>query len=346
MPASVEVVRGHVVESLHRLSVAVARPDGTLVAHSGEPDLVTFWRSAAKFFQAIPLVAEGAADAFGVDDEELALACASHNGEPRHVEVARRLLARSGSLEADLVCGPHPSLAESVARAMTGRGEKPTRLHNNCSGKHAAMLALARHRGWDRAAYAQPDGAVQSRCFEEVRCWTGLAPELEISHATDGCGVPSFALSLRHMATAYARLAAAPSLLAPGAPLEGVSAGSVRAAARLLAAVRRHPFLIAGTERLDTQVIEATGGRVIAKVGAEGVYCAALPELKLGVALKVEDGALRALAPALLGVLDALLPSPVPNLDAHRRPVLTNTRGVEVGHVIARVELTRGARIG
>lgn len=346
MPSFVEVVRGHVVESLHRLSVAVARPDGTLVAYSGEPDLATFWRSSAKFFQAIPLIAEGAADALGVDDEELALACASHNGEPRHVEVARRLLARSGSSEADLVCGPHPSLTESVARAMAGRGEAPTRLHSNCSGKHAAMLALARHRGWDRAAYAQPGGAVQSRCFDEVRAWTSLAPELEISHATDGCGVPSFALSLRHMATAYARLAAAPSQVATGALMKGVPPDSARAAARLLAAVQRYPFLIAGTERLDTRVIEATGGQVIAKIGAEGVYCAAIPALGLGVALKVEDGAMRALAPALLGVLDALLPAPVPNLDTYRRPVLANTRGVEVGHVIARVDLTRGAAIG
>ena len=345
MPSIVEVVRGAVVESVHRVSVAVARPDGRLFARSGEPDLVTFWRSAAKFFQAIPLVADGAAAAFGVTDEELALACASHNGEARHVATARGLLARSGASEADLVCGPHPSLAESVARSMAQRGEAPTRLHNNCSGKHAGMLALAAHHGWARAIYPEMSGAVQQRCLAEVGQWTG-APELEITHAIDGCGVPSFALSLRHMATAYARLAAAPGLLAAGRSLNGVADASLAAAARLLAAVRAHPFLIAGTDRLDTALIEATGGGVVAKVGAEGLYCAAIPELGAGVALKVEDGAMRALAPALLGVLDALLPGRVPDLEAHRAPALTNTRGERVGHIVARVELTRDAANG
>ncbi|MEK6609339.1 MAG: asparaginase [Gemmatimonadota bacterium] len=336
MTSTVDAVRGHVVESRHRVSIAVVSSDGALVARSGDPGLVTFWRSAAKLFQAIPLVSDGAADALGVDDEELALACASHNGEARHVEVARRFLGRSGSNEGDLVCGPHASLSEPVARAMAERGEKPTRAHSNCSGKHSGMLALARFHGWEKSGYALPDHPVQRRCLAEVAAWTGLG-ESQISLATDGCGVPSFALPIRSMALAFARL----SVVAAGEEGAPASNGSSAAARRIVAAVRADPFLIAGTGRLDTELLEAGGGRILAKVGAEGVYSAALTEQRLGVAIKVEDGDMRCLAPALLAVLDQLAPGAAPVSESHREPPIRNSVGAVVGRLVAAVTLER-----
>src|SRR5512135_3386816 len=164
---TVDVIRGAIVESRHRVSVAVCDAEDALVARAGDPGLVTFWRSAAKFFQAVPLVVDGGADALGVTDAELAVACASHNGEPRHRELAASILAKARCAGDDLACGPHASLAEPVARAMAERGERPTRLHSNCSGKHAAMLAQARHRGWPTEGYQEAGSAVQRRCLEE-----------------------------------------------------------------------------------------------------------------------------------------------------------------------------------
>jgi L-asparaginase II len=332
MLPTVDVFRGAIVESRHRVSVAVVDAGGALKARAGDPDLVTFWRSAAKFFQAIPLLTDGAADALGIADAELGLACASHNGEPRHVELAAALLARASCGAGDLACGPHPSLAEPVARAMAARGERPTRLHSNCSGKHAGMLALARHRGWPTSGYADLGHPVQARCSAEVARWTGV-PEGAIGLGVDGCGVGCFALPLRAMALAYARLGAR--------RLGGVGAEAREAAAdRLVRAVTAEPFLIAGTGRLCTGILTASNGRVVAKVGAEGVYSAALPELGLGVAVKVEDGDFRSSGPALLAVLDQLAPGGVPVADEWRKPELINTRGMKVGWMEAHVPLS------
>jgi len=338
MPSTVEVTRGDLVESRHTVSIAVMRADGTTFGSSGDPGLVSFWRSCAKPFQAMPLMLEAAAAAWGITDQELALACASHNGEPAHVELALKMLARSGASEADLVCGPHASINDDIARDMTARGATLTRAHNNCSGKHAAMIATARYRRWGSDGYARMDHPLQQACLAEVSRWAGLA-ESDIPHGTDGCGVPSFALPLRAMALAYARLGAA----AAGDKVEGQRAASVNVAARLFAAMRGNPFLIAGTGRLDTELVPAGSNRVVAKVGAEGVYCAAIPELRLGIALKVEDGATRCLGPALLTVLDVVAPGVVSGLEEHRYPPIRNTLGEQVGRVQARVELVRDA---
>ncbi len=337
MASTVLVTRGNLVESRHRVSLAAMRADGTLAAASGDPGLVAFWRSCAKFFQAIPLIADGAADALGVGDEELALACASHNGEDRHVAVAHRLLGHAAATVDDLVCGPHPSISDAVERERHAAGVQATRAHSNCSGKHAGMLAVARHRGWTRG-YADPDHPLQRRCLDEVARWAGL-PAASIPHATDGCGVPSFALPLRAMALAYARL----GLAASGEAVPAVGESSSAAARRLVRAVRAHPFLVAGTGRLDTDLIAASGGRVVSKVGAEGVYCACIPELGLGLAFKVEDGASRALEPALLALVDAVAPGKAPGLESYRAPEIFNTRGDGVGRIEARIELDRDA---
>ncbi len=338
MTSFVAVVRGDLLESRHEISAAVVDADGTLVAGCGDPDRVAFWRSCAKPFQAAPAVAAGAADALGVDEEELALACASHNGETRHVAVARRLLAHAGADESALVCGPHASLNDEVARAMAGRGERPGRVHSNCSGKHGLMLAFARHAAWDAEGYARPAHQLQRRALAEVAAWTGLDPA-RIPFAADGCGVPSFALPLRRMALAWARLGAAGA----GDAVDAVPASSVAGMRRLVHAMRAHPFLVAGTARLDTDLIGGSGGRVISKVGAEGVYCAAVPELRVALALKVEDGASRALEPALLGLLDIVAPGVAPPLEAYRSPPIRNTLGDTVGRIEARVDLRRDA---
>ncbi len=338
MPSTIDVYRGDLIESRHHLSVAVVRADGALIGSSGDPELTAFWRSCAKPFQAIPMIVEGAADRYAFGLEALALACASHNGEEQHVALARQMLAASGAGEDDLVCGPHASINDEVAKAMAARGEQPTRAHSNCSGKHAGMIALARHAGWGSDGYARPEHPLQQRCLAEVALWADL-PVSGVPHATDGCGVPSFALPLSAMAMAWARLGAA----AAGDRIHGLPKESQKAAARLVEAVRQHPFLIAGTARLDTDLIAASGGAIVAKVGAEGVYCATIPEERLGIALKVEDGATRCLGTALLGVLDLLMPALVPALASHRTCGITNTLGNVVGHIEPRIVLDRVA---
>lgn len=351
MSSSIDVIRGGTVESRHRISAAVVDATGRLVAWTGDPDLVTYWRSCAKPVQAVPLVTDGAAAALGISDAELALACASHNGEPRHVEVAAGLLAKAGCTEADLECGAHASLQPSVARAMAERGEKPRRIHSNCSGKHAAMLAQARFHAWPTGGYRQPGHPVQRRALEEVAAWTDL-PQAQVGQGVDGCGVVSFALPLKNMALAYARLASGAEQTGGGWWVVGGGERSTthnppttnrsQAASRIISSIAADPFLIAGTGRLCTEVTASTGGRVIAKIGADGVYCAMLRDAGLGLALKVEDGDGDSARPALLGVLDALVPGVVRVAEAFHRPVIKNTLGEVVGRLETRVALERG----
>jgi L-asparaginase II len=321
----IEATRGDVVESVHRVSVAVVQADGSLVAEAGDPRRVTFWRSAAKPFQALPLLEDGAADALGLTTEELALACASHSSEPSHLAVAEGFLRRIGATAADLACGPHIPLSPAVADRVTREGIALTPLWSNCSGKHAGMLALARHHAWPMAGYTQPGHPVQGRILAEVARWTAL-PVTGIRTATDGCTAVTFALPLTAMAGAWARFGSA---AAPGP-------------GRLRSAMVAHPGLVAGTGRLCTELMAAGRGRVLAKVGAAGVYCAALPELGLGVALKVADGDSAAAAPALLAVLGALLARAGLGRESDFFPIearvghpIANTRGITVGVVRA-----------
>jgi L-asparaginase II len=341
MPLSVDAIRGGTVESRHRVSAAVVDPDGTLVGWSGDPELVTFWRSCAKPFQVLPLIRDGGADALGITDEEITVACASHSGEPRHLAVVAGLLEKAGCTEDDLACGPHPSLSPAVARAMAERGEKPRRLHSNCSGKHAGMLAQARFAGWPIADYRGLEHPVQRGILAEVSRWTGFPAE-RIATGVDGCGVVSFALPLRNMALAYARLGSG------GLGIRGWGVGpppanrqSPTPAQRLLRAITSHPFLIAGTGRLCTEIISSSGGRIIAKVGADGVYCAAIPEARLGLAMKVEDGDVDSARPALVALLDVLAPGVAQVAEVFRTPPIRNTLGEEVGRLEVRIALER-----
>ncbi len=316
----IESTRGALVESVHRVAVAVVDAAGRLVAEAGDPGLVTYWRSAAKPFQALPLLADGAAEHFGLGREELALACASHSSEPRHLAVARRLLQLAGNREDDLACGAHPPLGAAVAALVAREGIPLTPVWSNCSGKHAGMLALARHHGWPTAGYERAGHPVQERIANEVASWTGVQRD-RIGYAVDGCTTVCFALPLAAMAAAYARF--------------GVADGP---AATLRDAMTLEPFLVAGTARLCTDLMSAWPGGVVAKIGAEGVYSAAIPSLGLGVTLKVEDGEMRSASVALLGVLRSVLGrmaagdlERLAGLGRFAEPRIHNTRGEVTG---------------
>lgn len=323
----VEVTRGEWVESSHRVHVALVDASGDVRARAGEPERHIFARSAVKPVQALPLVDDGVVSALGLTEEELALCCASHNAEPRHVEMAASILRKAGLDESALACGPHPPYHEPTARAMMAAGREPGRIHNNCSGKHAGMLALARHHGWPTDGYERPDHPVQRRMLEEVARWTGV-PASDVRQATDGCGVVTFGVPLRGLALAFARLgsqAGAEPWSAPG---------------RIVAAMTAHPFFVAGTGRLCTELIGVADGRLVAKTGAEGVYVAGMPAEGLGLALKVEDGARRASEPALLAMLHALgvlSAADMAELEPFATPVVRNTRDEAVGAVQAHV---------
>jgi L-asparaginase II len=332
MSARVLVTRGEQVESVHTVHVAVT--DGArVVARAGDPHMVTYLRSAAKPLQALPLVEDGVVGSLGITGSELALCCASHNAESRHVRAAAALLRRAGLEEGDLACGPHPPMRPAEAQRLAASGQLPRGIHNNCSGKHAGMLALAVHHGWRTEGYHRRGHAVQKRMRAEVARWSGVRSEaLEL--AVDGCGVVTFALPLAAMAHAFARF---------GAAAREEDSGP----AEVLGAMRAHPFMVAGTGRLCSALIGETGGRVVPKTGAEGVYCATLPDAGLGIALKVEDGARRAADVALvevLAALDVLEEGELEALAPWRRPAVRNTRDERVGEIRGEVALERPGR--
>lgn len=322
-PFRVEFTRGGLVESIHPVALAVTDAAGALVASAGDPDLSTFWRSAAKPFQALAMVADGAAERFGLGSEAIALSCASHSSEPAHVALASQMLAAIGCTEDDLACGPHPPLSRAIHEGALRNGTPITAAWSNCSGKHAGMLALARHRDWPTAGYERAGHPVQERIQELILEWTGVG-RADLHLGVDGCTTVCFGLPLRAMALAYARL--------------GVS--TEPAAVLVRDAMLRHPDLVGGTRRLCTDLMRESGGRILAKVGAEGVYSAAWPELGLGLSLKVTDGDARSTSVALMGALSRLAVHfgsafPSDALARHAEPEIRNTRGQATGVIRA-----------
>ena len=326
----VEATRGALVETRHRVHAAVVDPAGRLVAHAGDPGLVTYWRSGAKPFQALPLVTDGVVERFGITVPELAIACASHSSEPAHVQLVRDLLAKVGCSERDLLCGPHPPLSERVAQDYATRGVRLTAVYSNCSGKHAGMLALSRHHGWPVESYTRLEHPVQQRCLTEVSRWSGIPVE-RIGTAVDGCGVVCFAIPVRSMAGAYARLANAERGMRNAELNDGVSFRIPHAAFRIVEAMLRHPELIAGVGRPCTDMMRAHPGRVVVKVGAGGVYCGLLTREGLGIALKVEDGHGPAAALAMATILAELGLRPQP--ETLTSQAIVNWRGEPVGEL-------------
>ena len=282
----VEVTRGGITESRHRGHVIAVEPDGEIVAYLGAPETVTFLRSSAKPHQAIPLVASGAADRFEFTEKEIALACASHSGEPIHTEVAASMLEKIGLPPSALKCGVHEPFSPEATRLLRERGEQPNVLQNNCSGKHAGMLALALHLGAPTETYDQADNPVQLEIGRIVAKFSDIAIE-NIAVGVDGCGVPVFGITVKAMALMYARLISTPVEF--DEPVR-------EACRRIVAAMTNFPEIVGGTsDRLDTEMMRAADGRLVSKVGAEGVYtvgvlpCEKWPQ-GLGLAIKIEDG--------------------------------------------------------
>jgi L-asparaginase II len=326
-PMVVEITRGGRVESAHRGSGAVVDADGALVFSFGDIEHPIFPRSAVKSIQALPLIESGAADKFALTDAELALACASHSGEPTHVAAAARMLGKAGLPEDALACGAHWPLNADAARALAREGRVPSPLHNNCSGKHAGFLCVACACGAETTGYERAEHRVQREvkaALEDV-CAERLGDDRS---ATDGCSIPTYALALQSLARGFARMAT------------GQGLGAVRAAAakRLFAAIAAYPGYVAGGDRFDTDAMILLQGRAITKTGAEGVFCAALPDLGLGLAVKADDGATRAAEAMIAALIARFLPMDEATQAGFarflRRP-LTNWRGVEVGEMHA-----------
>lgn len=322
------VTRGSLVESLHRGHLAVADSAGRILASAGNPEVFMFARSSMKPIQALPVLESGAADAYGFTDAEIAILAASHNGEEFHTSTVASMLGKLGLDSRCLLCGPHAPYHVPSAACLAQAGKEPSELHNNCSGKHAGMLALALQVGADTGTYMDPAHPVQQRMLETVSLLSGY-PAAKIVLGTDGCGVPVFGLPLNRLAAAYARLGELSREEHPG-PL-------AQAARRIIAAIAAHPGHLAGTGRYDTRLIEVTGGRLIGKMGAEGVFAVAAPQLGLGLALKIEDGAQRAIYPAVteaLVQLGWLTDGESKALSAFHKPIVRNWKGTEVGEIL------------
>jgi L-asparaginase II len=323
-PILVEVMRGELVESRHRGAVAVADAEGRIVLALGDAEAPVFPRSAVKALQAVPLIETGAADRYGFGDEELALACASHSGEPAHVAGVERMLAKAGLSASALSCGAHWPISQAAAFALARTGT-PSALHNNCSGKHAGFLCAACARGVDHVGYWQPDHPVQREVRAVLEDFTGAKLTAE-RRAIDGCSVPTWAIPLEDLAHGFAKFGTG-HLLAPE---------RAKAAARLRAACTQKPWYVAGTSRFCTEIMQLFGARVFVKTGAEGVYCGALPEQGLGIAVKCDDGAARAAQAIMATLIVRFLPlgdEERAALAPFLHTVLRNWNGFEVGAI-------------
>jgi L-asparaginase II len=306
------VRRGALVESVHRGRLAVCDPEGNVLEAMGDPEAYIYARSSAKPFQALPLVLSGAAEAFGLTDEELAVACASHNAEEPHLAAVRSILEKAGLTEDDLQSGAHLPLYEPVADKLIRSGEDPRPIHGNCSGKHAGMLAVCVHEGYETATYRDPGHPLQRRILGLIAEVCGLRED-EVLIAGDNCGVPAFALPLRSLATGLARVAtrnALPDELA-------------LAALRIGDAMREHPFMVAGTGRFDTDLMRSTD--LLVKGGAEAVLAVGSRD-GWGMVLKISDGALRGVRPVALAALGGM--------------------GVEVPEAVSDVRGLHGEKVG
>lgn len=306
------VTRGALLESIHRGRLVVCDPDGSVLEAAGDPEAYIYARSSTKPFQALPLVHSGAADAFGLTDRELAVVCASHNAEEPHLAAVRSILEKAGLTEDDLQSGAHLPLYEPEANKLIRSGEEPRPIHGNCSGKHAGMLAACVYEGYETATYRDPAHPLQRRILGLIAEVSGLRED-EVLVAGDNCGVPAFALPLRSFATGLARFAT-------GRALPDELAG---AALRIRDAMRDYPFMVAGTGRFDTELMDSTD--LLVKGGAEAVLAVGSQE-GWGMALKISDGAVRAVRPAALAALGGM--------------------GIEVPEVVSDVRGLHGEKVG
>ena len=326
-PILAEVTRGNVVESRHRGAAIVVDADGGVVFSAGDVERPVFPRSAVKAIQALPLIESGAADRYGLSEAEIALAVSSHSGEPLHAQTSLSMLRKAGRDAGCLECGAHWPMNEPAARALAKSGAEPSALNNNCSGKHAGFVCLSCALEADPAGYVKPGHAVQQAVRGALEAVTGAAHGPD-RMGIDGCSIPSYAVPLSALALGFARFGTG----------RGFGPERARAAARIRAAAAANPFMVAGTDRYDTRLMGLLGARVFSKTGAEGVYCAALPELGLGLAVKCDDGAGRAAEVAIGALIARFLPMDEAGQAAFaplREAVLKNWNGIEVGRVRA-----------
>jgi L-asparaginase II len=325
-PLSVNIFRGKTQESRHLVDAVVVDSHGKVIESFGDCEQLVFPRSAIKMIQALPLLESGAAEKLKLSEKEIALACASHKGEPQHTEVVQVWLARLGLGEKDLECGSHWPSDEATKFAMICEGKKPCAFHNNCSGKHAGFLSTAVYLGEPTANYIQYDHPVQ----KNLRRVLSEISQYNYDHASwgvDGCGIPTYAVPLKVIAKAMAAL------------LPEASADSLRKAAakKILSAVSSEPSMISGTQGLCSRIVRISDGRAIAKTGAEGVYTALIPEKGIALALKVRDGASRASELAALYLIEklgGLTSTEAENLRASTAAVIKNWVGLKVGHSV------------
>lgn len=347
MPASTylplfELTRGDTLESLHFGAIAIVDVDGRLVANHGDPRAVSFLRSTAKPFQALPLLENGGAETYELSPSEIALICASHSGTDDHIKTLLSIQQKSEVAESDLMCGTHPPMHAETAEAMRQRGEAPTQNRHNCSGKHTGMLAFARMLNWPTADYLEPSHPVQEAILQAFAEMCDLSAD-QVSLGVDGCSAPNFAAPLTSAALAYARLCD-PS---------GLSPARAQACRKITAAMTSHPEMVAGPRRFDTRLMAATGGRIVAKGGAEGYQgIGLLPDAlspgspALGIAIKISDGDLKgrvrpAVVLEILRQLGALSASEMETL-ADYGPItpVYNWRQLEVGQARPNIALS------
>jgi L-asparaginase II len=332
LPILAEVTRGPIIEARHRGAITVVEPDGNTIVSLGNDALITSTRSTIKPIQAIPFITSGAADSFNVSERELAVVCASHEGEKIHTETVAEMLARAGLDESALRCGRQQPYNQETAKELESSGEAFTQLHNNCSGKHAGMLMTAVVRGLSLDDYISIEHPVQREIVTTFATLAGLDQDLPAG--IDGCSAPTFGVPLRSLAVAFARL------VNPSELDSRVSA----AAQRIVAAMIKHPEMVGGTNgRFDTELLRTSRGKLICKVGAEASYCVGvLPSARfprgIGIAVKMEDGSYRGLGPAVVEVLHQLAildDEQISELAAYHRPNIDNRRGLSVGEVRA-----------
>jgi L-asparaginase II len=315
-PIIAELTRGPIIESRHTGAYMVCDAKGRTLVGGGDIAAPIYSRSAIKAFQCLPVIESGAADHFGLNEEEIALCCASHDGESEHVRVARSILAKIGVSEVCYECGAYWPTSRSAAYQLVREGKEGEQVHNNCSGKHAGMLALAKHLNVSIKDYVKPDHPVQRAIARSM----GEICEIDLTKAEmgiDGCSVPTWAMPLSNTAMGFARL---PQSLA---------------GQRIIAAARIHPFMIAGTARFDTKIMTAVP-RLFIKYGAEGVYCGSIPHAGLGFAMKCDDGAPRAIEVAAAGMLsrlDVWTMEEIQALKTFQEQPLKNWRKMDVGMI-------------
>ncbi len=324
-PVLVEVTRGNLVESRHRGLVIAVDADGRTIFSLGDTESGVFPRSACKAMQALPLMESGAADAYGFGNKELALACSSHSGEPEHVALATKMLAAAGRDLSALECGAHWSSDQKTLIGQARSMEAPTALHNNCSGKHSGFICACCHSGTEVKGYVGYEHPLQQEIRGIMESLTGGVLGRD-NCGVDGCSIPTYAVPLKGLAHGFAKMATG----------VGLAPERARASKRLIEACMAEPFYVAGTKRGCTRLMETAPGRIFAKTGAEGVFCAAIPEKGIAISVKCEDGATRAAEAMVTATLARFFrdePEVQAALMAQANHTMKNWNGISVGDV-------------